>query len=364
MRPLTTPPQRILILNPFGIGDVLFSTPLVRAMRKAFPTSRLVYLCNRRTEEILRRNPHLDDVLVFEKDEFVTLWRRVPWRAAVQFGRTLRRIRRERFDWAIDLSLGDRYSFFLKLLRVPVRIGFQFRRRGRFLTHAVTISGYEGQHVVAFYGELLQFLGLTLDDGRLELTLTDEDHRAADALWRRLGLNQATPVIGVIPAGGVSWGVEAHCRRWPVERFADVAQQLCDRHQATVLLFGEVSDQPLCHQMVRLMRTPPIDLSGQTSLGQFVGLIARCALVLTNDGGALHMAISQGVRTVAIYGPVDPQVYGPYPPSGRHRLITRQLTCQPCYHYFRMPHCPYDLACLKGLPSESVLAASETLLRS
>lgn len=362
MRSLTTEPKRILIINPFGIGDVLFSTPLIRSLRSAFPSSRIIYLCNRRAEGILRRNPHLHGLIVFEKDEFWSLWRRTSWRAISEFLRLLRRTRRERFDWVIDLSLGDRYSFFLTLLGVPVRVGFQFRRRGRYLTHALPISGYEGQHVVAYYRELLEFIGLAWDDQGLELVLTDEDRQLAAQTWERLGLLNATPVVGVIPAGGVSWGIDAPFRRWPLERFADVAQTLCDRQQARIVLFGEATDREVCQQMARMMRTPPLDLSGQTTLGQFLGLIARCDLLLANDGGALHVAVSQGVPTVAVYGPVDAVVYGPYPALPRHRVITRGLTCQPCYHYFRMPRCPYDRACLTGLPTDPVLAAAEELL--
>lgn len=356
-------PQRILIVNPFGIGDVLFTTPLVRALRTAFPLARLIYLCNRRTEEIVRRNPHLSGWIVFEKDEFWSLWRKRPWQAVSRFVRLLRRIRRERFDWVADLSLGDRYSFFLKLLGVPVRIGFRFRHRGRYLTHGLPISGYEGRHVVAYYRELLEFIGLALDEQGLELILSEDDRAMAEATWQRLQLTGEAPIVGIIPAGGVSWGVDAHFRRWPLERFAAVAQALQERHNVRILIFGEASDRALCQQMAQAMRGAVVDLSGQTTLGQLLGLIAKCDLILANDGGALHMAVSQQVPSVAVYGPVDQRVYGPYGNSARHRVISRQLTCQPCYHYFRMPACPYDTACLKGLPTAFVLEAADELLR-
>ena len=141
-------PRRILIVNPFGIGDVLFSTPVVRAIRRAFPHAYLAYLCNRRTEEILRRNEHLNELFIYEKDEVVALWKQRKWSAITAVASLLRAIRRRRFDLAIDLSLGERYSFFLGLLGVPRRIGFDFRRRGRFLTHRFVMDGYRDRHVV------------------------------------------------------------------------------------------------------------------------------------------------------------------------------------------------------------------------
>ena len=155
-------PAHILIVNPFGIGDVLFTTPLVRAVREAFPQSIIGYLCNRRTEPILRTNPHLDRLFVYEKDEVVALWRRSPWQGAAQMFGLLRRVLRERFDLVIDLSLGERYGFILKLLGVPRRIGFDFRNRGRFLSDRLSIDGYTDAHVVEYYRRLLRFLGIHL----------------------------------------------------------------------------------------------------------------------------------------------------------------------------------------------------------
>src|SRR3989338_9165939 len=128
-------PRRIRIVNPFGIGDVLFSTPLVRAVRRAFPQAYLAYLCNRRTEEILRRNEHLNELFIYERDELVALWKQRKRSAITAVMSLLRAIRRRRFNLVIDLSLGERYSFLLALLGVGRRIGFDYRRRGRFLTH-------------------------------------------------------------------------------------------------------------------------------------------------------------------------------------------------------------------------------------
>jgi ADP-heptose:LPS heptosyltransferase len=138
---MTTPPLRIVIVNPFGIGDVLFSTPLIRALRRAFPDAYLAYLGNRRTEEILKRNPHLDELFIYEKDELVAQWRTNWWTGWGMLLRLMARIRRRRFDIAIDLSLGERYGFVLALLRIPRRIGFDFRSRGRFLTYRFPMDG-------------------------------------------------------------------------------------------------------------------------------------------------------------------------------------------------------------------------------
>ena len=264
-------------MNPFGIGDVLFTTPLIRALRRAFPESHLAYLCNRRTERILRTNPHLDELFIYEKDELVRLWRASPWRGFRHLAGLLRRVIQGRFDLVVDLSLGARYGLILQCLGVPRRAGFDYRHRGRFLTEQLPIDGYHDEHVVEYYRRLLRFIGIRLVDASLELRVSDEDERWADRWLQAQGCRGATLLVGIVPAGGVSWGIDAPFRRWSFEGFAAVGDQLIERHGARVILFGEPSDGEMCRAVATRMKHPVIDLSGQTSLGQFVSLLGGWA---------------------------------------------------------------------------------------
>ena len=357
-------PKRILIVNPFGIGDVLFTTPLIRAVHQAFPESHLAYLCNRRTELILRNNPHLNELFVYEKDEIVELWRASWSSGVVHVVALLRRLQRARFDLVIDLSLGERYGLILKLLRVRRRVGFHYRRRGRFLTERLTIDGYHDIHVVEYYRRLLRFLGINLLEGSLELEVSVEDERWADQWLKEHRLDRTERLVGMVPAGGVSWGVSAPFRRWSFEGFAAVGDRLARECGARLILFGEPSDKAVCETVAHLMRHPVVDASGQTTLGQFVSLLGRLTLVICNDGGPLHLAVSQRVKTVSIFGPVDPNVYGPYPPKAAHHQIVckPELPCRPCYHHFKLPPCPYARACLTTIEPDEVMEACRVLL--
>lgn len=356
-------PGRILIVNPFGIGDVLFSTPLIRAVRHAFPNAYLAYLCNRRTEEILRRNEHLNELFIYERDELVALWKRRKRSAIATVMSLLRAIRRRRFDLAIDLSLGERYSFLLALLGVRRRIGFDYRRRGRFLTHRMIIDGYHNDHVVEHYARLLGSLGIFLRDRHLELPVSEADSRAAKDRLRHVGLKDGQPAIGLIPAGGVSWGLHANFRRWSPEGFARVGSSLSERYGAKILIFGESADQAVCTQIALAIGPAAVNLVGKTTLGVFVDFIRVCDMIVSNDGGPIHIAAGQDVPTVSIFGPVDPNVYGPYPRSASHRVVYRdELPCRPCYHNFRLPPCPYERACLKDVEASDVLSACDDIL--
>ena len=357
-------PARILIVNPFGIGDVLFSTPLIRALRRAFPEAYVAYLCNRRTEEILRHNTHVNELFIYEKDEFVVLWKQHKLRAVRRLLSLLRDIRRRRFDTAIDLSLGERYSFFLALFGVPRRIGFDFRCRGRFLTHPFVTNGFQDRHVVEDYARLLEMVGIRLLDPHLDLATNSRDRSRVEERLSRLPIRAGRPLIGLVPAGGVSWGIQANFRRWSKDGFIRVGQRLSQRHGATLLVFGEPKDHDVCEEITRAIGERAVDLSGQTTLGEFVSLVARCDLVIANDGGPIHIAASQRVPTVSIFGPVDPRVYGPYPHSPQHQVVYHEsLPCRPCYHQFKLPPCPYERACLTEVEPEDVLEACERILK-
>ncbi len=358
-------PHRILIVNPFGIGDVLFTTPMVRAVRQAFPEAYLGYLCNRRTEPVLRRNPHLNAVFVYEKDEIIRLWRTGWWRGMTAITDLMRQVRQARFNWVLDVSLGERYSFVLQCLGIPRLAGFNYRRRGRFLTEAFAIDGYQGDHVVDHYRRLLDFVGIKLGQCSLELDVSDEDKRWADAWLAAHRFTGDQMLVGFVPAGGVSWGIDAPFRRWSFDGFATVADALIERYGATVLLFGEAADVPICARVTRLMKHPAVDVSGQTTLGQFASLLSHLALVICNDGGPLHLAVSRRVKTVSIFGPVDPAVYGPVDDGTTlHATVYRpELPCRPCYHQFKLPPCPYERACLTMIDPADVLKACEEALK-
>jgi len=355
---------RVLIVNPFGIGDTLFTTPLIRALRQAFPDSFLGYLCNRRAAPVLRNNPHLNELYIYEKDEVVQLWRTSVWAWGRHVLGLLRRLRKARFDLAVDVSLGERYSTILKWLGVRNRVGFDYRRRGRCLTASLPITGYHDEHVVDYYRRLLRFLGIVMRTGDLELHVAETDTRWAQEWLQVHGYDAGRCLVGIIPAGGVSWGVDAPFRRWSLEGFARVADALVEAHDARIVLFGERADSVMCQTVASLMKHPALDVSGQTSLGQFVSLLGRLHLVICNDGGPLHLAVSQGVKTVSIFGPVDPKVYGPYPhDDATHWVIRKEgLPCRPCYHRFKLPPCPYERACLTTIEPQEVFDACRHIL--
>jgi len=355
-------PGRVLMVNPFGIGDVVFTTPLIRAIRHTWPQAHLAFLGNRRTEPLLRHNPHLNEVVVFEKDEFRQLWCQSPWRCLAQLAAWIGEVRAKRFELAIDLSLNSRVGLLLWLMGIAQRAGFDYHRRGVFLTYRVPLAGFDDKPVVDYYFDLVEGLGITAADRRLEVVVPPNLQQWSRDSLTRWGFGAGEVVIGMVPGGGASWGDQAPLRRWPAEGFAAVAQRLSRLPQARIVLFGDDSDRDLCAVIERQLTGQVRNLSGQLNLMEFVAMLWSCRVVVCNDGGPLHLAVAVGTKTVSVFGPVDEQVYGPYPRNGRHRVIAYDPGCRPCYQRFHLPPCPIDRECLRRVTAEQVAAAAEELL--
>ncbi|MFA6078189.1 MAG: glycosyltransferase family 9 protein [Candidatus Omnitrophota bacterium] len=356
--------KKILIINPFGIGDVIFSTPLIEALKKNFPDSFIGYICNKRVYDVIRSNPNLNKIYVYEKDDYRAVWQSSKLECVKRILSFLKSVKKEKFDLVIDLSLGYQFGLFLKVVGIRNRLGFNYRNRGKFLTRKIDIDGFNDKHVIEYYLDMLTLLDI--DPGKYrtypKIYLAERDSVWADDFLRSNGITEKDIVVGVIPGCGASWGQDAKYRRWDKAGFAIVADNAIERYGAKVLLFGSAKEVGICEDVLKLMKHEAIIACGKTSLRDFLGLLRRCKVVITNDGGPLHMAVAIGVNTVSIFGPVDEKIYGPYPVGPGHIVISkRALPCRPCYKKFKHNICDNRL-CLKGIAPSEVIEAVDALM--
>lgn len=354
--------RKILIINPFGIGDVLFTTPIIHTIKDALPGIKIGYLCNRRTAPILENNPYIDSIFVYERDEFEAVRKRSYFSWIKKIIVYLNQIKKERFDVALDFSLNTQYGFFSWYAGIKHRIGYDFRRRGRFLTKKIKLSGYRREHIVEYYAELLRYLGLDLGYKKLELYLKQEDVKQAERILCEKLKDPSHLLVGIVPGAGMSWGKDAHLKRWPPENFAKLADKIIENYRAMIIIMGDFSEKEIAKRFLEEMNYAAVDLTGETSLGVFAALLSKTKLVITNDGGPLHMAVALGINTVSIFGPVDEVVYGPYPGSINDIVIKRDIDCRPCYQKFRLPDCFRNRECINSISVDEVFAAVRRLL--
>ena len=353
--------NKILLINPFGIGDVLFTTPIIHTLKDTFSGVKIGYLCNSRGQAILENNPYVDYVFVYERDEFEALRKKSSFLWLKKIVVFLNQIKKEHFDLALDFSLNTQFGFFCWLAGIQERAGFDFKKRGWFLTKKIKLSGYSGKHIVEYYAELLRFLGVELKYRKLELCLKKEDIDKADEMLTKAGILQAD-LAGIIPGAGRSWGKDAYLKHWPAEKFAQLADKIIEEHRVKIIIMGDLSEQVIAEKLIKNMRHKAVDLSGITTIGELSALLSKMKLVITNDGGPLHMAVALGIKTVSIFGPVDERVYGPYPLSQSHIVIKKDTPCRPCYQNFKMPECQRNRDCIDSVGIEDVLEAARRLL--
>ena len=354
--------KKILIINPFGIGDCLFTTPLVHSLKQAYPDSKITYLTNRRSAGVLVNNPHIENVIIYERDEFDSIKRKsfIKWlRSNLSF---IAKLRAGYFDTAFDFSLNAQYGFFSWFAGIKTRIGYDFKKRGRFLTKKIPLLGYRQKHVIEYYDDLLSFVGIKALFQKPEIYPSQGDLQAAEELLLKNGVQKGDLAVGIIPGAGRSWGKEAYFKHWSADGFAEVADKVVEKYGAKIIIMGDLKEKEISASVLHGMKNKALDLTGATTLGLFAAILSKLALVITNDGGPLHMAVAVGAKTVSIFGPVDEHVYGPYPPSSEHIVVKQDLICRPCYNNFRLASCIGERMCLRNINAIDVFTAVEKLL--
>jgi lipopolysaccharide heptosyltransferase II len=355
--------KNALIINPFGIGDVLFTTPIIHTLKDTFRNIKLGYLCNRRTAPILENNPHIDLLFIYERDEFVGIRKKsfISWvNKNLKF---LDEIKRKKFDLVVDLSLNSQYEFFSWYAGIKTRIGYDYKGRGWLLTKKIKLEGYDNKHIVEYYADLLKLIDINIKYKKLELYLEQRDTSWAEEFLDEKKIDADGLLVAVIPGAGASWGKTAYLKHWSAENFARLSDKIIENYKAKIIIMGDLSEQKIANSILKCMHREAIDATGQTSLGQFAALLSKARLAITNDGGPLHIAVAMGIKAVAIFGPVDERVYGPYPKSDQQIVVKKGIDCQPCYRRFRMPICQKNRECLTTITVEDAYSAVERLLR-
>lgn len=357
--------NKILIFNPFGIGDVLFSMPLLRNLKDNLKDASITYLCNKRVYPLLKSHPFLDSVLVFEKDE----WRAVLRKSKFEFIKKaltfFNHMKKEKYDIVFDLSLNAQYGFFLKVCGIKKRIGFNFKNRGRFLTDKIELNyGYREKHVARYYLELLSFLDIPPEDYKFDLFISDETINTVKNIFYEVKISQNDLIIAICPGSGDSWRDTAYFKRWPQENFIKLCQKLQNELKAHIVFFGSESEKKICNDIIAGLKEPVTNLCGVISLETFCAGLSMCNIVITNDGGPFHIAQALNKKTIVLFGPVDEKVYGAYPSSDNSIVFSKNLSCRPCYKSFRFNGCDIDRQCLRNITIDEVFSGVKRLLSS
>jgi len=340
----------VLVLKTAAIGDCINALGAVRALREALPAAHLAWLVGRASADAVVGQAPVDDWIVVDD---ATLVRRRPLPLLSLTGA----LRARRFDTALVLHRALPVRLLARAAGVPRRVGLVREASDRrLLTDAVVDEPgvLEGER---YWRAAERLVGRALPRARGAWTPPASAVERAAARWRAWGWQEATGVVALAPGGGVNPRTRFELKRWPLAYFAELTRRL--RAQGLRVLVLGLPEE------VTAFRAAVGDLDGiETASGDLRlagALLARCRACVANDSGLLHLAAAAGVPCVAIFGPTNPEVWGPYGPG--HRVVRHAVPCQPCYHDDGvLPACRFEHRCMRDLPVDEVLGAVAGLL--
>jgi heptosyltransferase-2 len=337
--------SRILIIQTAFLGDVILCTPLIKATRRLFPDSFISFLLIPETENILENNPHLNEILVYDK--------RGKEKGLRNFVKQVKKIRKRNFDSAIIPHRHIRSALLAYLAGIPQRIGFD-RSTGSFLfTQKVTYQ--DDLHEIDRNLRLLSDLGHDALDGSPELFPSPEDFSYSSRLLRNSGVEENDTIIGIAP--GSVWAT----KRWLPERFAQVSDLLIKETGSKVVFLGSKQDERLCLDIANLMAEKPVILAGKTSILQSAAVISRCKAILSNDSAPVHISSAMKRPAVAIFGSTVPE-FGFAPYGEGNVIIGKEMECRPCGIHGRNKCPKKHFRCMTEIATQEVFEALLKLL--
>ncbi len=345
----TRAPKKILIVKTHAMGDVLLTTPAIRALRHLYGSSTIHYLTGESAAAMLEGNPHIDKVLSIPDDLFFK-------RKIMRIVFLLSRLRSTRYDMLILFQSNRIIQQMFRLIKARTYAGFDRGESAHYLNVVAPWRPDRNQYVAADFLSLVNNLGSKSDDVRLEFNISKSDRDWAEEFGRIHGSNTRGLVV-MAPGGGINSRDTVLQKVWPASRF----RILLDRLHAQgyrVAVVGAESDR---RTIASILDHPQcVDLVGRTPIGRLAALIAAARVTITNDSMPAHLAISQSAPVVILFGPSRWQSL--LPPAGRYRVVAARSACAPCYDNEPFPGCD-RMECIESISEEDVWEAIRAIVK-
>lgn len=322
--------SRVLVLNRNHIGDCLLTTPLLRSIKRRFPSAHVAVSVPESNQDLLVTNPHVDEIVIRPR---LNNW-------GAKFGFAFQ-VRERGYDLVISLQEKSLFYAWATAYAAlgrdkPITAALDHPRTRAFYEYNVRPIRSE-QHEVYKYLDIAAILGCPRERSPvLELQPTPAARERVDRFLTSRGIDGDARFIGINPGG------TKPDKRWPVERFAEVADRLYEELGIPTMVFGGPSDHEMAMEIDRRMTSHrPLVVAGRASLGDTAALMERCQFLVTGDTGPMHMAVALAVPVVALFGPTNPIKFGPF--TRLKTILRHDKPCehchQPCLHTISAEEC-------------------------
>ena len=347
-------PQRILLIQLSALGDTILAIPTVRSIRQHFPDAHIAMIASSINLEYLEHCPYIDQHIPCRLEKLM----RSP-RALAAFFAVLRR---QKFDLAIDFEHWPRLSALIAYgSRASRRIGFCAAGQHRHYPFTEALDHVPGQHEVINFLKIAKLLRCPIQRMDLEVWLAEEDWDWAGTFLKTEGIGQDRPIIAFHPEAGRRGEPR---RRWPHERFVQLADALFESYGAQIILTGAPSEVELSQRIASQTRAHCTLAAGRTRINQLAALFANVDVVISGNCGPMHLATATGTPVIALHGPTSASQWAPW--GKNHTAIAVDVPCSPClnlgFEYGCRPLSDGTSPCMYTIQVREVLKACDRYL--
>lgn len=350
--------KKILIMEAGGIGDIIMSTPVLRALRERFSSSNITLLTVPRTAQALNTKHYADRVLYFNQEAFSKGPSKAIYKQIYSNLKLLWTLRKEGFDMMIDLEAIEtwkssllRYIFY-KTVGAKSNVGRNSDGKGFFLDVKVNDDLFGRVHEVDRKLLIARALGAETNNPRQEFYISPEDRAFINNWLLDSGVDNNRTIVAIQP------GAFVPTRQWHSKGFVEVGRRLCQKYEAQIIITGGSNDNVVYEIKDELKDVKPILAIG-FSLGRFGALLERVQLFVSNDTGPFHIADAINTPYVVIFGPENFYRYGPYDTRSSSRIVTgMKVSCSPCLKYKCRTH-----ECMESITPDMVWEGVEFLMK-
>jgi len=346
--------KNILIVRIGAVGDVLMATPLVSAIRRAYPDSHIGFLTSHYAMPLLQYNKEIDALYSIK-------YRKLPFWLSREKQRLTNEMRKKKWDVIFLLESNPIFASLIKKFNAEAVYGFKGETNG-YLTDSIPFL--PDSHVISNFLKLGSLLGKDFDEFPMKLSWNDAAAEKVKTILNKLPYSYPRIAIhaGFGPSG--KRGRKAiGVRSWPIDRFKETIVRLNKKTGASFILTGTAEEFTTNESITKGLKFPLLNLAGQTTIPELGALLKEMDMLISIDSSPAHIAAAVGTPLIVLWGPSIEAKMKPMSLNSSVVIINKNLPCSPCYETPRKDSCRNNI-CMKEIHVEEVVEAAIKLLKT